>query len=160
MRGSLDYSAITEWGSCLRREFVPSRKRYKPSVMDSGAAMVQRKGDAFPCLIPGNSSQADALRLALDINPFERLLANALSPDEQACVQFNCQNPDRIKQPRRKFIRDLDLLSDIIRSRIYRNPCLNWQRRGSSTFRLYDTSLGNSTTRINCSRATLYVECP
>ena len=115
MRGSLDYSAITEWGSCLRREFVPSRKRYKPSVMDSGAAMIQRKGDAFPCLIPENCSQADALNLALEINPFERLLTNALSPVEQACVQFNSQNPTRVKQLRHKVIRDLNILSDSIR---------------------------------------------
>ena len=43
---------IAEWGRNLRHEHVPARKRYKPSVMDSGAAMVQRKGDSSPCLIP------------------------------------------------------------------------------------------------------------
>ena len=45
--------AVTEWGRCLRDEYVPSRKRYKPSAVDSGAAMAQRKGDSFPCMIPG-----------------------------------------------------------------------------------------------------------
>ena len=83
--------------------------------MDIGAAMVRRKGDAFPCLIPGNSSQADALKLALEINPFERLMDNALSPAEQACVQFNCQNLTRVKQLRCRVIRDLDILSDSLR---------------------------------------------
>ena len=68
MRGSPSDLAITEWERFIRHDYVPSRKRYKPSVMDYGAAMVQRKGDSFPCLIPGNSSQEEAIRLALDID--------------------------------------------------------------------------------------------
>ena len=51
--------------------------------------MVRRKGDPFPCFIPEGSSQEDPIRLALEINPFEKLLAIALSPADQACVNYN-----------------------------------------------------------------------
>ena len=39
-------SAISERGHQLREEFVPSRKRSKPTVIDSGDAIIQRKGDS------------------------------------------------------------------------------------------------------------------
>ena len=103
--------AVAEWGRCLRGEFIPSRNRHKPSVVDSGAAFVQRKGDSFPCLIPENSTQDDALRMARGLNPFERLLGNALSPAEQACVLYNCQNPNEAKRHRHRAIRHLEALS-------------------------------------------------
>ena len=116
MRGFPSYLAITEWGRRLRDDYVPSRKRYKPSVMDSGAATVQRKGDSFPFLIPGNSSQEEAIRLARDINPCERLLASALSPAEQACVSYICMNPFRVKLLRRRVIKHIESLSESLRS--------------------------------------------
>ena len=109
-------SSIAEWGRKLRGDYVPSRKRFKPSVIDSGAAMVQRKGGSSPCLIPGNGSQGDALRLARDINPFERLLANASSPAEQACVSFNCQYPKRTKRERHRAIERIEHLSGGLRA--------------------------------------------
>ena len=84
--------------------------------MDSGAATVRRKGDSFPCLIPGNGSQEEAVRLALDINPFERLLDNALSPAEQARVSYNCRNPLRAKRHRRRVIEHLEFHSESLRS--------------------------------------------
>ena len=116
IRGSPNDSAIAERERCLRHDYVPSRKRCKPSVMDSGAAMVQRKGDSSPFLIPGHSSHEEAQRLALEINPFERLLGNALSPAEQACVSYNCLNPIRAKRHRRRVIKNLEPLSESLRS--------------------------------------------
>ena len=89
MRGFPLSLAIAERGRCIRSENAPSRKRYKPSALRPAAAMVKRKGDSFPCFIPGNSSQEDALLLALEINPFEKLLASALIPSAQACVRYN-----------------------------------------------------------------------
>ena len=59
----------------------------------------------------GNCSQEEAIRLALDINPCDRLLANALSPAEQACISYNCLNPLRAKRLRRRIINDMDILS-------------------------------------------------
>ena len=109
-------SAISEWERKLREDYVPSRKRFKPSVIDSGAAMIQRKGDSSPRLIPENTSQEDALRLALKINPFERLLANALSPAEQACVSFNCQYPMDTKRERHRAIQQIEHLSASLRA--------------------------------------------
>ena len=67
--------AVAEWERCLRSEFCPSRKRHKPFLVDSGAAFVQRKGDSFPCLIPEDSTQDEALRMVLGLNPFERCWA-------------------------------------------------------------------------------------
>ena len=107
--------AITEWERCIREEYEPSRKRRKPSVVDSGAALVRRKGDSFPCLIPGNSSQEDALRMGQELNPLERLLASALSPVEQACITYNCRSPSAAKQHRRKAIKLLHSLSVALR---------------------------------------------
>ena len=86
-------SAISESGRQLRGEFVPSRKRSKPTAIDSGAAIIQQKGASFLRLIPEETSQDDTLRLGLKIGSFGKLLANALSPAEQACVPFNCQYP-------------------------------------------------------------------
>ena len=108
-------SAIDEWGRCLKHGYVPSRKRYKPTVVDASAALIQRKGDSFPSLIPGNSSQEEALRLELEFGPFGRLLANTLSPAEQACVKYNCQNPSRAKRHRHRTIKHLEALSDVLR---------------------------------------------
>ena len=106
---------ITEWGRRLNRDYVRSRKRYRPSVADASTAMVHRNGDSPPCLIPGNSSQEEALRLALEFNPFERLMANALIPAEQACVAYNSQNPSRAKRHRRRTIRLLETTRDKLR---------------------------------------------
>ena len=69
------------------------------------------QGRLLLCLIPGNNSHADALRLELDINPFDRLLANALSPVEKAFISYNCMNLLRVKQIRRRVIKDLDVHS-------------------------------------------------
>ena len=117
MRGFHADLAITERWSCIRRDYLPSRKRYKPSIMGPGAETVRRKGDSFPCPTPANSSQEEVIRLALDINPFERLLANDLSPTEQACASYNCLNPRRAKRHRRRITKHLEFLSEIIRSR-------------------------------------------
>ena len=58
--------------------------------MDSAAATVQRKGGSFPCFIPENRSQEEeALRVALEINPYEKLLGSALSPSDQAIAKYN-----------------------------------------------------------------------
>ena len=103
--------AVAEWERCLRNEFTPSKNRHKPAVVDSGAALIQRKGDSFPCLIPEDSTQEEALRMALGLNPFERLLGNALSPAEQACVVYNCQNPDLTKRHRHRVIKQVEALS-------------------------------------------------
>ena len=51
MRGRPSSLAITERVRCVRSAYLHSRKRYKPSVLGSDAAMVQRKGGSFPCLI-------------------------------------------------------------------------------------------------------------
>ena len=107
--------AVDEWGRCLRDDFIPSRNRRKPSVVDSGAAFVQRKGDSFPCLIPENSTQDEALRMARGLNPSERLLGNALSPAEQACILHNCQNPSVVKRHRHRAIHQLEALSAMLK---------------------------------------------
>ena len=67
-------------------------------------------------MIPGKCSQGDVIRLALDINPFERLLGNALSPVEQACVSYNCLNPRRAKRLRRRIIKHVEFLSESLRA--------------------------------------------
>ena len=64
--------AVAEWGRCLRNEFTPSKNRRKLAVVDSGAALIQRKGDSFPCLIPEDSTQEEALRMARGLSPFRR----------------------------------------------------------------------------------------
>ena len=110
--GPPSYLAISEWGRCIRGEYVHSRKRCKPSVLDSASEMAQRKGDSFPCFIPEDSSQEEPLRLALEINPFEKVLAGALSPAEQACVKRNCSNPNLPKRRRRMAIKHMDKLSE------------------------------------------------
>ena len=68
-------------------------------------------------MIPGTSSQDEALRLALDINPFERLLASALSPAEQACVSYNFRNPVRVKRHRHRAAKRLEFLGESLRSK-------------------------------------------
>ena len=103
--------AVAEWERCLRDEFAPSKNRHKPTVVDSGAALIQRKGDSFPCLIPEDSTQEEALQMARGLNPFGRLLGNALSPAEQACVVYNCQNPGLTKRHRHRVIQHLEALS-------------------------------------------------
>ena len=112
MRGSPFYLAISELGRCLRCEYAPSRKRYKPSALDSDAAMVQRKGGSFPCFMPYGSSQGEAIRLALSINPIDKLLASALSPADQACVKYNCLGSNLPKRRRRWVIKHMDKLSE------------------------------------------------
>ena len=102
--------AITDWESRLKHDYVPSRKRYKPSIADACAALAQRTGDSLPCLIPEHRSQEVALRMALELNPFERVLANALSPAEQEGVKFNCTNPTRVKRMRHKATKRLESL--------------------------------------------------
>ena len=97
MRGAPFALSITDRGRCVRGENVPSRKRYKQSVVDSAAAMVRRKGDSFPCFKPGDSSQEGALRFALGINRYEKLLACALRPADQASVKYNCLGSNRAK---------------------------------------------------------------
>ena len=49
--------------------------------------------------------------MARGLNPFERLMENALSPAEQACVLHNCQNPNVAKRHRHRAIRHLEALS-------------------------------------------------
>ena len=115
MRGIPLALSITGRGRCRRNEYAHSRKRYKPSVADSAAAMVQRKGDSFPCFIPEKSSRGEPLRLALEINSYENLLACALSPAEQAIVKYNCLNSNRAKRHRRRVIRNLGKFSERLR---------------------------------------------
>ena len=110
MRGHPAYLSMAEWERCLRGEYVPSRKRYKPSALDSDAAMVRRKGDSSPRFIPEGRSQEEAIRLSLEINHFEKLLASALSPAEQACVKYNGLNSNHPKRRRRRVIKHLDKL--------------------------------------------------
>ena len=107
--------AISDRGNRPKHYYVHPRKRYKLSVLDAIAAMVRRKGDSPPCLIPGNSSQEEALHLTLGFNPFERLLANALSPAEQACVKYNCRTLSRVKRIRHRTIKLLEITSDKLR---------------------------------------------
>ena len=84
--------------------------------MDSGAAMVHREGDSLPFLIPRGSSQEEALRIALDIDPAERLLDSALIPAVKACVSYNCLNQFRVKRHRHGVAESLEFLSEILRS--------------------------------------------
>ena len=107
--------AVTEWGRRLRGEYVHSRRRYKPSVMGSGAAMVRCKGDSFLCSIPGISSQEEAHRLSLTPNPFGRLQANDSIPAEQACVSYNCLNQQRVKRRMGRVTKHLGNMSESIR---------------------------------------------
>ena len=66
-------------------------------------------------MIPGNSSKEEAIRLALDINPFERLLDSALIPVEQACASYNCLSPFRAKRHRRRVATHLEFPSESLR---------------------------------------------
>ena len=50
--------------------------------------------------------------MSLTLNPFERLLANALSPAEQACISYNCLNPERVKSHRHRMIKHLECMSE------------------------------------------------
>ena len=108
--GPPSYLSIGEWGRCLWGEYVPARKRQKPSALDPAAAMVKRKGDSFPCFIPDDSSQEEALLLELEINPFGKLLAIALCHAEQACVKYNCSDSNLAKRRRRRVIKHMDNL--------------------------------------------------
>ena len=71
---------------------------------------MQRKGGSFPCFIPGNSSHEGVIRLALEVGPFEKLIASALSPAEHACVRYNWLNSMRVKRRRRRVIKHLGKL--------------------------------------------------
>ena len=53
--------------------------------------------------------------MALELNPFERLLGNALSPVEQACISFNCQSPLLVKQRRHNAVKSPQSLSVALR---------------------------------------------
>ena len=108
-RGFPSELAISERVRFLRGEYEPSRKRHKPSVVDSGAALVQRKGDPYPCLIPENASQEDALRMAQELSPRGRLLAKALSLLSRLASRSTVGAPQRPNnagaRPSNRFIR-------------------------------------------------------
>ena len=53
--------------------------------------------------------------MACSMNPFERLLGNAISPAEQARIRHNFQNPNEVKRHRHRVIRYLEGLSTTLK---------------------------------------------
>ena len=68
----------------------------------------------FPVSYP-ETVHRDPIRLAPEINHFEKLIAIALSPSDQDCARYNCSNSIRAKRRRHRVIIHLEKLGELLR---------------------------------------------
>ena len=78
---------INDWEQRLSNGYQPSRQRRLPSMLATTAAGAQRSGATLPTFLPRGLTPGMALEVTRNIDPFQRALDLAFSPQDKC----NCR---------------------------------------------------------------------